>query len=235
MRKLLVLFFLAFSFSVAAQSASVKENLARIFITIPDTFFAPLKRQLPDSIRIDKARRQSLIDTLQIIDHWHLPLHFIVFDTVHAYMKLLAKQGDPEGMSSEIAYWTRTDGTRLVMMTINFSDMCVHEQEYRYFWNDDGKQLIPVNESEVFLSLSSTEFISAAFLKKHKKANKAAMPYMITHADNANTITYEPAFDYLFSCGEYFENDPWFGLDGDDIIRKEIILYWDGNKFSVKK
>lgn len=234
MRKLFVLFFLFFSFSTFAQH-SVKENLARIFISIPDTFFSPLKSQQPDSIRIDKKRRQSLIDTLQIIDHWHPPLHFTVFDTVHAYLKLLAKQGDPEGMSSEIAYWERADGTRLVMMTINFGDMCSYSQDYRYFWNDNGKQLTPVNESEVFPPLSQTDFISAAFLKKHKKANKAVMPYMVTHADSANTLTYEPAFDYLFSCGEYFEDDPWFGLNGDDIIRKEVILYWDGNKFSVKK
>jgi hypothetical protein len=235
MRKLFVLFFFSISFSSIAQHNSVKENLARIFLEIPDTFFSPLRRQLPDSIRLDKAMRKSLIDTLQVIDHWHPPFHFTVFDTVNAYMKLLAKQGDPEGMSAEIAYWNRTDGTRLVMMTINYSDMCVHKQDYRYFWNDNGKALTPVNESEVFPPLSQKDFISVSFLKKHKKAATSAMPYLLTHADKDNTIAYEPAFDYLFSCGEYFKEDPWFGLNGDDIMVKEIILYWNGNKFEVKK
>lgn len=234
MRKLVVLFFLGFSFNAFAQEKSVKENLSRIFISIPDTFFSPLERQQPAGTHINQAMRKSLIDTLAVIDHWHPPLHFAVFDTVHAYLKLVAKTGDPEGMSSEIAYWDRTDGKRLVMMTINYGDMCVYQQDYKHFWIDDGKQLTPVHESEVLPPLSQTDFISPSFLKKHKKAAKSVMPYMITHADSANTISYEPAFDYLFSCGEYFESDPWFGLNGDDIVVKEMILYWDGNKFGVK-
>lgn len=235
MRKLFVLFFLVFSLPAFAQGNTVKENLSRIFISIPDTFFSPLEHQQPAGTHIDKTLRKSLIDTLIVIDHWHPPLHFTVFDTVHAYLKLMAKTGDPEGMTSEIAYWDRTDGKRLVMMTINYSDMCVYKQDYKHFWIDDGKQLTPVNESEVLPPLSQNDFISAAFLKKHKKAVKAAMPYMILHSENENTISYEPAFDYLFSCGEYFESDPWFGLGGDDIVVKEKILYWDGNKFSVKR
>jgi hypothetical protein len=235
MRKLLLIFFLFYSFSAFAQVHSVKENLARIFIEIPDTFFSPLERQLPDSVQIDRSLRKSMIDTLEVIDQWDPVFHFTAFDTVYAYMRLISKVGEPEGMTSEIAYWDRTDGTRLVMMTINFGDMCTSEQPYRYFWIDNGTRLVPVNESEVFPPLSQTDFISPAFLKKHKKAARSVMPYMILHMPDANTITYEPAFDYLFDCGEYFEDDPWFGLDGGDILHREIILYWNGNQFAVKK
>jgi hypothetical protein len=231
MRKLLIVFFLAASFSAVAQENSIKETLSRIFIEIPDTFFSPLKSQQPDSVRIDRTRRKSLVDTLRVIDSWNPLLHFTVFDTINGYMRLLAKQGDPEGMWSEIACWNRNDSTRLVMMTINYGDMCIEEQRFRYFWIDDGKKLIPVNENELFPAFTNKDFISAKFLKRHKAARNSEMPYMLIHGENDHSLQYIPAFDYLFSCGEYFKEDPWYELTGTDIIKKEISLSWNGSRF----
>jgi hypothetical protein len=231
MRKLLIVFFLVTSFSSVAQENSVKETLSRIVIEIPDTFFSPLIKSKSDSALVDQSGRRSLLDTLPVTTDWLPPLYFTVFDTVNCYLRLVVKSGEPEGMFAEIAYWKRDDGTRLVMMTVNFSDMCVYEQWHRYFWIDDGKKLVPVNESELFPAFTNNDFISAKFLKRHKAARNVEMPYMLIHGENDNSLHYIPAFDYLFSCDEYFKEDAWYGLTEVDIIKKEISLSWNKSRF----
>ncbi|CAN5916700.1 hypothetical protein BH11BAC7_BH11BAC7_27580 [soil metagenome] len=235
MRKLLTAFFLVLSASVIAQESSVKATLSRIFIEIPDSCFSLLTHTLPDSITINKAGRKSLIDTLQVIDTWYPVLHFTSFDTVHRYLWLLAKEGEPEGMTAQIAYWNCTDGTRLVMMTVNYSDICVLEQRARYFWIDNGIQLVPVKEAELFPSISNKKFIKAAFLKKHKTANKNKMPYMLLRGDNENAVSYVPALDYLFACADSFKDNSWYGLERKDFVRDELLLYWNGTRFTARK
>lgn len=236
MRKICVILFSCISFACIAQGSTVSATLKRLFVQIPDSFFLPLNRMLSQDVKNTVAWRREMIDTIEVNDQYSSTRFSITsFDTINCYIRLLAKTGEPEGMSGEIAYWNRNDGTRLVMMTINYDDMCVSEQHYRYFWIDNGMQLLPVNENEVFPSLSNADFISAKFLSKHKKANELEMPYMIKHADTGNSLEYAPAFDYLFLCGEYFEDDVWYGLEGEDIIKREIVLAWNGMKFQVQK
>ncbi|HET6991303.1 MAG TPA: hypothetical protein VFJ43_08275 [Bacteroidia bacterium] len=237
MIKYLFILFISFTIPLFSQNNPEKETLAKIFIEIPDTFFSELRHEQDDSIKIDKAMRRSMIDTLNVTDEWNPVIHFTAFDTVNHYLKLLSKRGDPEGMWSEIAYWNRNDGNKLVMMTINYGDMCVEEQTHRYFWIYNGTQFTPVNESDVIPDIESSYCISETFLKKHKKAREAALPYRIAHTANEDntSFTFSPEFDYLFSCDDSFTDDAWYGLTGDDIIRKEIVLEWNGSKFILKK
>jgi hypothetical protein len=237
MRKVLLFLFLRFAFSCAGQTVSVKETLSKIFIQIPDSFFKPLEKELPDSVKFTRAFRKSMIDSIYVSDNWTENPQFTVFDTVNCFLEMICKSGDPESLWTQIAFWNKKDGQKLVMMTINYSDMCVYEQNYTYFWNYDGEKFIAVNENVVLPDIRTEDCISASFLKKHKKVMKYVMPSRIgfeTYNDTT-TFNFSPEFYYLFSCGEYFTADVWYGLMEADIIRKEILLEWDGSKFTYTK
>jgi hypothetical protein len=232
MRSLLFFLLLISTFPSYAQNAISKATFTRIFVSIPDSCFLSLATQQPDSVVIDKKLRQELMDSSRVTTSWNTSLHFYTLDTLHGYLRLISKVGDPEGMYSDIACWNRTDGTRLVIMTVNYDDMCVSEQRYRYFWIDNGKELTPVKESEVLPAVYAKDCIKASFLKKHKISKDASLPNGIRLMSEGKFILYEPGFDYLFSCGDSFEEDLWFGLKGDDIIHREIIFNWNGTRFT---
>ena len=188
MRKFLFLLLSSVTFHLVAQQAGSKAALAKVFIAIPDSCFAPLKKYQPDSLVIDKKFRAALIDTSVGREEWNPALHFVIIDTVRCYLKLLSKSGDPEGMWCEIAYRNKADGTLLVLMSVNYADMCIEEQQYFYCWTFDGKNLTSVNPHEILPDVKVSEVISHAFLKKHKELNNAAIPSMMLLDGEGGTV-----------------------------------------------
>jgi hypothetical protein len=232
MRSLLVLLLVIITIPSYAQNAVSKATFTRIFVSIPDSCFISLAKQQPDSVVIDKKLRRELMDSSEVKRSSEIFLYFHALDTLHGYLRLISKAGDPEGMYTDIACWDRTDGTRLVIMTVNYDDMCVSEQRARYFWIDNGTTLSPVNENEVLPPVAAGDCISASFLRKHKISKNAPVPNEITLNHDGKFIMFGPQFDYLFSCGESFEEDTWYGLDGKDITRRAITLSWNGTRFT---
>jgi hypothetical protein len=231
MRKLFFLLFIFCRIFIYAQS---EKTLERIFISIPDSFYAPLQRQLPDTLKITKGLRTFMMtDTTPVAENSFQPFSITAFDTLHQYMRLLAKTGDPEGMTAEISYWKKTDGKNLVMMSISYGDMCIEEQRYVYWWIDNGKTLTSISSNGIIPATISDGCIASSFYRKHKKAEKFAMPYELMHDDTTALLVMYPEFDYLFSCGEYFENDPWYGLTENDILKKQVALKWNGITFEI--